>query len=413
MMRHLVLVPFAFAVLAMPAQAATVTYSPGTVEPPNTPPESSCSRYAQCEPPTVRVDAAAGEANRLEITIDNGMVRVRDKGANLTQSGCTAEPNGAVLCPGGLVIVNAGDGDDSVDTPVGTVSGGDGNDTLSGPNLNGGAGDDVLTGTATADALWGGPGADRVSGGDGDDTLIEDAAVQPDIFNGGGGVDLIDFSPRPTGITALLTPATQTAGSSGEANLLTGIELVKGTGAADDLTFGAPLPVNRSRFIDAGAGDDKVKVSADLGGAVVSGAAGNDAMTGGPAADRLDGGRGNATLDGQEANDGLNGGAGTDRLCGRAGDDSLSGGTGSDSLLGGDGNDRLLGGSGNDRLTGASGNDRLNGQSGRDVFSGGAGADSVSSRDRRRERVVCGGGRDSGTADRIDSLSGCERLRRR
>jgi hypothetical protein len=46
--------------------------------------------------------------------------------------------------------------------------------------------------------------------------------------------------------------------------------------------------------------------------------------------------------------------------------------------------------------------------------SGGSGRDTISARDRTRDRINCGSGRDRVTADRIDRVSrNCERVRRR
>ena len=98
-----------------------------------------------------------------------------------------------------------------------------------------------------------------------------------------------------------------------------------------------------------------------------------------------------------------------DRLIGLAGNDTLVGGAGDDCLEGGAGNDSLSGGTGRDKLSGGTGRDKLNGGSGPDSFTGGAGNDAINSRDRRRETVNCGGGRDSVTADKVDRLRGCER----
>ena len=77
------------------------------------------------------------------------------------------------------------------------------------------------------------------------------------------------------------------------------------------------------------------------------------------------------------------------------------------------GNDRLRGDGGNDTLSGGSGNDTLAGAGGRNSYSAGAGKDTVNARNRKRERVNCGSGRDKATVDRSDKVRGCERVRRR
>jgi hypothetical protein len=111
--------------------------------------------------------------------------------------------------------------------------------------------------------------------------------------------------------------------------------------------------------------------------------------------------------------DRLDGRAGNDCLYGDAGADVLGGGAGADRLFGGADADRLTGGAGNDRLSGAAGGDTLTGGGGSDTISGGAGADVVRARDRRRDTIACGPGRDRVTADRVDRVArDCERVAR-
>ena len=58
--------------------------------------------------------------------------------------------------------------------------------------INGGAGDDTLTGSAQADVIDGGSGADNLIGGLGDDILVGGAG--PDAMNGGDGLDTFRFA---------------------------------------------------------------------------------------------------------------------------------------------------------------------------------------------------------------------------
>jgi hypothetical protein len=55
----------------------------------------------------------------------------------------------------------------------------------------------------------------------------------------------------------------------------------------------------------------------------------------------------------------------------------------------------------------------LAGGAGTDAFDAGAGDDTIDARDRRRETIRCGSGRDRVAADRNDRLIGCERVTRR
>jgi hypothetical protein len=94
--------------------------------------------------------------------------------------------------------------------------------------------------------------------------------------------------------------------------------------------------------------------------------------------------------------------------------DTLRGTALGDLLRGLGGNDRLYGGAGNDRLYGGAGNDRLDGGTGRDLLEGGSGNDTFVARDRARDTIRCGLGRDTVTADRIDRVArDCERVTRR
>lgn len=136
-----------------------------------------------------------------------------------------------------------------------------------------------------------------------------------------------------------------------------------------------------------------------------SGTPGNDRLTGTPGDDRMDGKGGNDTLDGL---------GGPDELFGGLGRDVLRGGTGNDLLFGGAGNDILDGGPGNDKLSGQAGDDRVTGGNGRDTLDGGAGNDTLNARDRQKDIVKCGSGRkDVATVDKIDKVSGCEKVNRR
>jgi Ca2+-binding RTX toxin-like protein len=154
------------------------------------------------------------------------------------------------------------------------------------------------------------------------------------------------------------------------------------------------------------------------GGDLIRALGGNDVVSGLLGDDCLFGGFGNDKLTGDEGNDRLDGGGGNDKLDGGVGDDVLGGGAGKDTLTGGDGKDRLNGESGNDKVSGGAGNDSLSGGSGDDSITGGPGSnklsggpgnDKVNARNRTKDSVSCGSGRDTVRADRKDRLRNCER----
>src|SRR6185369_13763203 len=119
---------------------------------------------------TLVYTAAPGEANRLEI---DERFRVHDAVPITPQAPCTAVDAQTVTCPGEAAFpawhITLGDGDDVMTTAITaeetsdfTVDGGDGDDTITAPaaRITGGPGNDRLTG----EAVTGGPGADVLHG---------------------------------------------------------------------------------------------------------------------------------------------------------------------------------------------------------------------------------------------------------
>ena len=97
-------------------------------------------------------------------------------------------------------------------------------------------------------------------------------------------------------------------------------------------------------------------------------------------------------------------------LVGTAGAATITGTPGPDRLTGTPGGDRLDGGAGNDILRGRGGMDFLVGGAGRDRIEGGSGDDRVPAHvDETRDRIACGPGRDTVTADTVDVVAAdCE-----
>ena len=115
---------------------------------------------------------------------------------------------------------------------------------------------------------------------------------------------------------------------------------------------------------------------------------------------------------GMDGNDNITGGAGRDCLDGGPGRDRVSGGGGRDIVIGGPGSDRLLGGGGTDRIDDAPSAYAYGGLSaGANHVWAGPGADAVNVANGRRDVVRCGSGHDRVSADRADTLIGCERSR--
>ncbi|MDW8808707.1 calcium-binding protein [Streptomyces scabiei] len=242
----------------------------------------------------VVVNAAAGRANNIRISLSGSTVVIQDTSDTLTAGvGCSVQGNGTVACPVNLgsdtVVVNAGDGNDII-TKTGNIRGDmrgeSGNDVINGgPSpgsniLNGGAGNDTLNGGVTFDLLIGGTGADRLSGG-------------------GGAGDIASYFESASGVVVDIDNAADDGiGGEGD-NVLTDVEVVYGSQFGDTLTGGT-------------AGDI---LSGFGGNDLLVGGSGNDTLVGGAGGDTHSGGAGNDTLDavdGVFGNDSLNGGANTD-----------------------------------------------------------------------------------------------------
>jgi Ca2+-binding RTX toxin-like protein len=164
-----------------------------------------------------------------------------------------------------------------------TLNGGDGNDTLTG-----GAGIDTLNGGNGNDTLSGGAGIDTLNGGDGDDIfLLSGTNDTNDVLNGGSGTDTIQVTGAVTlnGFNATASSIEQWSGTG---------KGIKGTAADNVFDFSGLTSVTGMGIVDAGAGNDTLIGSnfADT----LRGGAGNDTLNGGQGADTLTGGAGNDTF---------------------------------------------------------------------------------------------------------------------
>ena len=287
---------------------------------------------------------------------------------------------------------NDGDGsgtgeDDDIKSDIEVVTGGQDDDTMSGTNgfaitFNGGPGDDTLTGAdgndtlngdAGDDDLMGKDGDDVLSGGAGDDTFAEETADNgSDTFNGGAGVDVVDYSGRSVGVIVTMDGKTADDGEDGEDDNVKGdVEDLIGTDEVDDITGNALANHITGGLendeLDGGAGDDVFYQDADDDGDdTIAGGLGVDTVDYSDRTDPV-----HATLDGATASgeyddvglamvegdilgtdiENLMGGADADVLTGNALNNELVGGAGIDTLVGLDGDDVLDGGGQADVLT--------------------------------------------------------------
>jgi hypothetical protein len=206
-LRALVLIVVLLLALPATAGAATVSVEP-YVEPPDPTGFGSCSRYMMCPPDMVVVTAAPAENNHVVIVPESsafaqGITGLRyrfivsDRAGVQAGAGCAQLDFQAAACTAGAVgPVQLGDGDDSFASNFGggVAHGGDGQDMLqySDGRMTGGEGDDVLvgrqgTGGAGDDVLTVESGA----GDAGDDVLRCFRPGQPCRLDGGAGDDLL------------------------------------------------------------------------------------------------------------------------------------------------------------------------------------------------------------------------------
>jgi hypothetical protein len=270
------------------------------------------------------------------ITCVNGNVSVNDGTGNLLPSppACTTITDINVTVSGSfdnvfdLSGVTTAAFTGLTGTPPVTINGGGGNDTITGSEaadtINGGDGNDRLIGFR---------GADTLNGDIGDDTLVWNNGDGSDIDNGGDGTDTVEVN----GGTSTTTPDVFTAEQK--------------VGDITHVTFNrvSPGPFNidigTSERLDLNmlAGDDTFTASqvAGTGGLAetpvdldVDGGDGSDTIVGGDGVDTLGGGAGNDTITGFRANDIMNGGDGNDVLIWNNGDgtDTMDGGEGSDTV---------------------------------------------------------------------------------
>jgi Ca2+-binding RTX toxin-like protein len=300
------------------------------------------------------VDYVLG-ANLENLTLDFGANGTGNELDNVIRDG-TGDSN-SIFALGGNDTVLAGAGNDFID-------GGDGNDFI-----DGGSGNDAIRDY--------GNGIDTLAGGSGDDLYSIISSNDLVVENAGEGIDtvetLVDYV-----LGANLENLVLDFGANGTGNELDNVirdgtgaaNLISGLGGNDTISGGIG-----NDTIYGGEGNDNLDGGADND--LVLGDDGDDTLSGGDGADTLFGGVGQDLVRGGNGNDLIGGDAGDDQLFGDEGDDSIFGGEGADNVSGGIGNDLLSGESGNDTLSGDEGDDTIYGGAGNDVLTGGVGNDTL------------------------------------
>ena len=186
--------------------------------------------------------------------------------------------------------------------------------------IDGGAGDDVITGSSLSQTILGNFGDDRLAGGSGHDTL-----------SGGGGDDLYVFA----GQEGLGSDAILELGGAG-IDTLDFTELLIGTGITLDL--GNTLSPQQLGVFNGKSLWLDLTQSPEIENVI--GSAFDDVILGNALDNILRGGAGGDTLRGSDGEDIVSGEAGDDFVYGDGGDDSIRGGEGSDYGEGGAGKDQ-------------------------------------------------------------------------
>lgn len=201
------------------------------------------------------------------------------------------------------------------------------------------------------------------------------------------------YSPRSIGVTAAPPPdfvtfqnRVMTVTGTDAADV---IGIVRNDGSYDVTLNGINVVVDQSDAdridVQAGGGNDTVRIDAAVGTYVnagpgfddVVGGDGSDTLSGGAQSDTLTGGLGDDVLNGNGGNNLLVGNGGYDRFYSADGaQDTMVGGSNADRFFGGNGPDSMIGGPGNDKIYANAGNDTLIGGPGTDIVNGGAGSDS-------------------------------------
>lgn len=345
--------------------------------------------------------AGDGAADQVIIngTADTDQINVVGSNGSLSVVGLTAQVD----------ISNAEGANDVL-----TIKGGAGDDTINasglaagviGLTVDGGAGNDAITGSQGNDALFGGDGNDTVNGGpgndvaslgrgndtfiwnpgDGSDTVEGQAGADTIVFNGSNQAENMDISAngsrarlfRDVGLITMDLNSVETLG----VNTLGGPDTV----TVNDLTGTNTKQVNidlsstpgsgqgdqaaDTVIVNGTAGDDSIAIASGAAGTTVNGLAAKVTVMGSEGAlDSLtiNGLAGNDTITASNLSAGLinltiNGGLGDDTITGSQGNDTVNGGQGSDVARLGAGDDTFVWnpGDGSDTVNGQAGNDTL------------------------------------------------------
>ena len=286
----------------------------------------------------------------------------------------------SVSLPAGSTLIGTPDND--------VLSGGAADDTLDGREasdlLLGNGGNDTLR--YFADDIWHGGFYAYNAGSPGNPGTGHIASITGknrsfDVFDGGAGFDVV-VGTAEDDVLALDDGFSPFPGGS-RVPRLKEIEIIEGRAGNDVIDLTSWDYDYGDVTLDGGDCNDVLWASS--GNDVLIGGAGDDELSGGAGNDYLTGGPGNDVLDGGSGNDVLEGGTDSDTLTDTSGNNIFNAGADGDSLAGGSGNEIFIGGAGNDAITTGGGADIV-------TFNRGDGNDIVAASTATDNTVSIGGG---------------------
>ncbi len=212
---------------------------------------------------------------------------------------------------------------------VNQIDGGDGDDTLTGAGyadtLSGGLGRDSLIGGAGSDWLRGGTGTDILEGGVGNDVLYGDAGADTYVYIKGDGYDVIYGQRTEDTLVMKGFASTDVTFSRRFSDIDIGYPSSGTTYSIVTLVRQAFDGAHEFTGVNQIVFDDKTISADEIRKLALIGTSGND-----------------SNLRGYVSNDSIEGRQGNDSLYGESGSDTLNGGTGADRLEGGTSNDTYV-----------------------------------------------------------------------